>query len=129
MKPGDDLDALLRAFFRGQMPHPWPAARLPRFRTAPPAPPVPGRSKMRSRWALAASVGLLLFGSLTLPGRFTQPVRHDNFDGPMTSDTKERKQMREQQKVREFENKKHPGLGADGDQFPDIEESDAPHIK
>jgi hypothetical protein len=27
--PGDDLDALLRAYFRAQMPAPWPAFRAP----------------------------------------------------------------------------------------------------
>jgi hypothetical protein len=114
-KPGDDLDGLLRAFFRGQMPNPWPAPRLPRFRTATPARPAPpGRPLMRSRWALAASVGLLLLGSLGLTGRFTQPTRHDaSFDGPMTGDTKELKQIKDEGKVRDFEKKNAPGLGAD----------------
>jgi hypothetical protein len=79
LKPGDDLDGLLRAFFRSQMPQPWPMPRLPRFRTVPASPqPRSGRSLIRSRYALAASVALLLLGSLFLSSRFTQGVKPDD---------------------------------------------------
>jgi len=69
---GDDLGELLRAFYKAEMPHPWPA---------PPVPPVRIASKqsqsrtlrnplVRSRLALAlaASVVLLIAGLLLLPG-------------------------------------------------------------
>src|SRR5690348_15173393 len=76
-KPGDDLDELLRAFFRSQMPQSWP----------PPVPVAPARSSnsptkrnslIRSRWALAASVALLLLGSLLLPNRVPQDAKAEN---------------------------------------------------
>jgi hypothetical protein len=62
VRPGDDLDGLLRAYFQAQMPHPWPALKLP-----------PARSRwaaVRRRLALAASVALLLLGALLLPGQY-----------------------------------------------------------
>jgi hypothetical protein len=90
-RPAGDLDGLLRAFFRAEMPHPWPAVQIgqgpspfpQRNRTAahmngddrPPADT--GRrfaprswSKIRSRLALAATVALLLLGTLLMSGRF-----------------------------------------------------------
>ncbi len=69
--PPDDLDGLLRAFYRKQMPSRWPAPPLP-----PPAPTVPFRGPnprhqalFRSRLALAASVALLMLGSLFVGGK------------------------------------------------------------
>ena len=55
---GDDLDRVLRGFFRAEMPRPWPEPRTPRAVTPP--------ARSYSRWALAASVGLLLLGSWAL---------------------------------------------------------------
>jgi len=58
----DDMEQLLRTFFEEEMPEPWPAVE-------PPPPARPGRkgwSLFRSRFALAASVALLLTGSLWL---------------------------------------------------------------
>ena len=68
-QPPDDMDSFLRAFYKAQMPHPWPslAAPSPR-RTA--ARPAKGWPLMRSRLAVAASVGLLAVGSLLLAGAF-----------------------------------------------------------
>lgn len=65
--PPEELDALLRAFYRSEMPHPWPEAACgfaqPRLRRAR------GRSSWwNSRLALAASIALLLLGSLLLSG-------------------------------------------------------------
>jgi hypothetical protein len=63
--PDDEIDGLLRAFFRAEVPHPWPAMKAP---AAPP--PAPARPALwRSRLALAASVALLALGSLFLPGK------------------------------------------------------------
>jgi hypothetical protein len=90
-RPPGDLDGLLRAFFRAEMPHPWPAAQIPEQpspflqrngtaahlngedrRPAGIAARLAPRSwtKVRSRLALAASVALLLLGTLLLSGKF-----------------------------------------------------------
>ncbi len=58
---GDWLDEVLRDFFRSEMPAPWPAPAR--------ATPLPRRTRVsHGRFALAASVGLLLIGSLTMAG-------------------------------------------------------------
>ena len=58
-RSGDDLDGLLGAFFRAEMPQPWPAA--PEVEE-PAALPMPRRTRslLRSRLVLAASVAFLL---------------------------------------------------------------------
>jgi hypothetical protein len=67
--PDDEIDGLLRAFFRAELPHRWPAMKAPAPPTVP-APPAPRRPALwRSRLALAASVALLALGSLFLPGQ------------------------------------------------------------
>lgn len=65
--PADDLDGLLRAFYRKEMPRRWPE---------PPARPLPSRRRnprgfaaFRSHLALAASLALLLLGSLLAGGK------------------------------------------------------------
>jgi hypothetical protein len=71
LRPGDDLDGLLRAYFRKEMPSPWPAPKLPPVRTLPFSRPGTARRPLvGSRLALAAAVALLLLGSLLLPGKF-----------------------------------------------------------
>jgi hypothetical protein len=66
--PTDDLEALLRAYFRAEMPQPWPAPPLVRAEPQPAAARDRG-GRHRSRLALAASVALLVGGSMLLPGR------------------------------------------------------------
>lgn len=62
----DDLDRLLHDFFQAELPDPWPACPA----AAPSAPlAVAGASASRGRLVLAASVLLLLAGSLALPTR------------------------------------------------------------
>ncbi len=69
----DDLDRLLRAFFRSEMPDPWPAppvvSETPRARFAE-------RPRRRffqsSRMALAAAVAFFLVGYLALSWAFPQ---------------------------------------------------------
>jgi hypothetical protein len=96
-RPPQEPDGLLRAFFRAEMPDPWPGFRRP----PGPAPVVttngtaPGRARppegarprilagprpaLRSRLALGAVAALLLLGTLVLSGRF-----HNNTpDGPV----------------------------------------------
>jgi hypothetical protein len=83
---------------------------------------------MRSRWALAASVALLLFASWLVPGRFTPDGKLDHGpNGPMVSD-KPRDMPREHKN--RSENKNRPGLAADeGEQIPKLEASDLPMLR
>ena len=72
--PGDDLDRLLTAYFQAEMPAKWPAppsadersgVRRPVLSAAPTDP------TSRSRWALAASVAILIGGCWYLSGLAT----------------------------------------------------------
>jgi hypothetical protein len=120
LKPGDDLDGLLRTFFRSQMPQPWPVPPMPRSRSVPATRPAASRHPlMRSRFALAASVALLLFGSLFLPGRFAPNLTSGTApDGTPISNDDLRHQMRKELKSKQSENKNHSGLSVDdGDEF------------
>ena len=67
----EPVDDVLRAYFRAQLPRPWPAA------------PRPPRAVARAAWplrlpshrlALAASLGLLFVGLVALAGRLTPAV-------------------------------------------------------
>jgi len=90
---GRNLDHVLEAFFRSEMPNPWPAfqpplsrasrlpfpesptpARLPFTAPAPPPRTSAGGSLVRSRLALAASVAILIGGGLLLPARLSGPA-------------------------------------------------------
>jgi hypothetical protein len=65
--PLDDLDRRLRAFFRSQVPSPWPRLRAP-------ATVARGRGPLpASRLALAASVAALLAGGWLLGHRLPSP--------------------------------------------------------
>jgi hypothetical protein len=66
--PGDDLDGLLRAFYRKEMPTRWPAPPVPPAHRLPFRRPTP-RGLLRSRLALVASVALLVLGSLFVSGK------------------------------------------------------------
>src|SRR5438270_7739590 len=68
---GDDLDGLLRAFYRAQLPSPWPALKAPPPPAARrPAPGPRGWPLWRRRLALAASAALLVVAALLLSGQF-----------------------------------------------------------
>jgi hypothetical protein len=81
---------------------------------------------MRSRWALAASVTVLLLGSLLLPNRFTPDANSENnISAPGISDRKVLPERSKQHRGKANENKNHPGLGANEKDFPpDFDESD-----
>jgi len=74
-RPPEDVDQLLQAFFRAEMPSPWPEMKVP---AEPPARITPRtRSLVRSRWALAASVALLAIGPWLVAGKFQTAPRTD----------------------------------------------------
>jgi hypothetical protein len=62
-RPDDHLDRLFADYFRANMPANWPAPPRPWDEpVSPAAAPIAGDPATRSRWALAASVALLLGG-------------------------------------------------------------------
>jgi hypothetical protein len=71
-QPSEDVDRRLRAFFRAQMPDPWPSleASAPRPATIPFAQPPRRGGLFRSRLALAASVALLAMGLFAVAEAF-----------------------------------------------------------
>ena len=66
--PGDPLDALLGAYFKAELPAPWPPFQRPARTRVSPRPFPPGRRPiLAARFALAASVGLLFAAGWLLP--------------------------------------------------------------
>ena len=64
----EPIDGLLGAFFRAEMPSPWPTfARPVKTRLAVDLAPASRTSAYAGRLALAASIGLLFVGSWLLP--------------------------------------------------------------
>ena len=60
--PTTEIDEKLGRYFKREMPNPWPPCPTPR---------APTLSYLRiTRWAVAASIGLLLAGYLALAGFF-----------------------------------------------------------
>jgi hypothetical protein len=90
---GDELDRLVTAYFRAEMPANWPAApsvsggsRHPARPDGHPARPDNGRAAdpaSKSRWALAASVAILIGGCWYLSGLATdgRPKKGPGLDG------------------------------------------------
>ena len=80
---GGEVDQLLRAFYRAEMPNPWPSFQAPA--EAPmvlpfPAPPVRRALWTSSRLALAASIAVLAGGVWLLSGAFsTDTAKERNF--------------------------------------------------
>jgi hypothetical protein len=67
----DEVDRLLRAFYKAEMPEPWPAAPATAPRTVLPfGRPLARRPLLRARLALAASVALIASGALLIPRLF-----------------------------------------------------------
>ena len=83
----DNLEPLVRAFFRAEIPAKWPAAPLPKPEPVgrPSSPPrrwVLTGTLAQSRFVLAASLLALLLGGWLLAGRFDAPLdRPASFDG------------------------------------------------
>lgn len=94
-RPPDDLDRLMHAFFRAEMPQPWPAApTLPARDRATILPSVLAdarteahSSAARSRTALAASVLVLVGACWAASGRLHDaPAGRGNFGGNEAAD-------------------------------------------
>ena len=64
----DDVETILRSYFRAEMPRPWPAPPLTGA-SVQGFPARLGRRLSRSKLALAASLAVLVGGTLVLPGR------------------------------------------------------------
>lgn len=83
--PANDVDNVLRTFFKAQMPAPWPSLKAPAVVAAT----AKGWPMMRSRLALAASVALLALGLSFLSGAFhgrpNPSVSHIAVDGATAS--------------------------------------------
>jgi hypothetical protein len=112
-RPPEDLDALLRAYFRSEMPEPWPTLQ-------PPADVVPPPARKRwpmnaSRWVLAASVALLLVGQVVLSGKFTDysSAKADGTFQPPVAD-------RNGGKVRSYKVEVEEAIGPDGKVVPHV---------
>jgi hypothetical protein len=101
--PPDELDGLLRAFFQAEIPDPWPSLEAPAPRIALPVTPDSVRKGFwSSHLALAASVALLLGGSLFLSGSFsggksgpTIKLEHDSATHPSIHERGKPEKMRE----------------------------------
>jgi hypothetical protein len=63
MNPTEPVDQLLSAYFRHELPNPWP-----KFQPPLAAPPAAAREWSGSRWALAASVAALAGACWVLSG-------------------------------------------------------------
>jgi hypothetical protein len=87
-----DMDELLHDYFQAEMPNPWPTFKAPRTKTV-----ASSWSRVSGRLALAACVGLLVLGYLTLGGFF--PRNHGPSDLQKAAEdigSKERKTVRPQ---------------------------------
>ena len=122
MQPGDDLEGLLRTFLRSQLPTPWPPPRLLTAVSSCQRRPANGRNLMRSRWTLAASVALLLFGSWLLPSRFAPDAKtRPGPNGAMIGSDDIRRELHKEQK-KHIQSRHKTGLAADeGEPIPEIE--------
>lgn len=122
LKPRDDLDGLLRAFFRAQMPLSWPPPRQPTASR---------RGLLRGRWALAASVALLLLSSVLLPSRFTPNAQpQDGIAAPTVASDDIHRKMEREHKKRQQENTNKPDLSVeDGEPLPEMDDADLPFMK
>ena len=111
VKP-DELDALLHAFFRSEMPDPWPQLKAPVTvpasleEKAPPS----WWSRSRSRFALAASVALLMLTCWWLSGRTVDYANPNVQPGVNTADKELREKIFRDQMQKEKNRKTAPTL-------------------
>ncbi|MFL5240646.1 MAG: hypothetical protein ACJ8FY_00935 [Gemmataceae bacterium] len=83
-----NLDRILRAFFRAEMPLRWPEWKSPQQSVIVPARGHFGSTTLRSRFALAASIALMIFGFLFVSDKLqngdlpTKNGMNTGFDDP-----------------------------------------------
>ena len=77
---GDNLDRLFSAYFEAELPAKWPSAPRPWADKAQVKPAHPADPAERSRWALAASVAILLGGCWYLTGQLTDSKPRPGLD-------------------------------------------------
>jgi hypothetical protein len=93
-RPEDEIDRLFAAYFRAEMPARWPNAPRPWAETVQPAPPASADPTRKSRWALAASVALLIGSCWYLSGHVTDGKAKPGFNpGGGTANLKHLKDM------------------------------------
>jgi hypothetical protein len=83
--PEDELDGILRAYFKAEMPDPWPSFEAPAPRNGLPLrrPQAPRFTLLRSRLALAAAILLLVVGAFFLFGGSTNHSQPDRAGLPL----------------------------------------------
>lgn len=76
LPPNSDLDDLLRSYYKAELRHPWPSCPQPELRRnrVAAAPPIWLTPMTRSRLALAASLALIITGSLFVAGNLSLPA-------------------------------------------------------
>jgi hypothetical protein len=79
-RPDDDLDRLFRSYYQAELPARWPAAPKPWNEKPLPAIEPNGDSASKSRWALAASVAMLLGGCWYLGTHSATGTSRPGFD-------------------------------------------------
>ena len=96
---GPELDEVLQNFFHSELPHPWPT-----FVEPAPTVRLPLRRWFTSnRLALAASIALLLLGSLAFPEAFGPRGAGPNLFGPDPTTSKLRNWREAIEKSRKLE--------------------------
>lgn len=79
-RPDDHVDRLYADYFRAQLPARWPNPPTPWADPARPATAASGDPASKSRWALAASVALLIGTCWYLSGHISDGKRKPGFD-------------------------------------------------
>ena len=79
-RPDDDLDRMFRAYYQAELPARWPAAPRPWAESPSPAAESNRDPASKSRWALAASVAMLLGGCWYLGTHTTSGTSRTGFD-------------------------------------------------
>jgi hypothetical protein len=79
-RPDDEIDRLFTAYFQAERPARWPGCPRPWADKAQPVPASQADATARSRWALAASVALLIGSCWYLSGHMTDGKSKPGWD-------------------------------------------------
>ncbi len=109
----DPLDRMLFAFFRAELPNPWPKAPAP-VRERPALAPAPEADRPRRSWtaspawSMAAAVALLFAGYAWLAGNFPPPQEF-SAPGPDGGLTGQKERVRPLMREEGYENLRNGG--------------------